>query len=504
MVRSVRLRRPLRHALLAAVVLATLAAAPAAPAAPGRTGTQDAPPPRPAGIGDPLFPHLGNPGYDVLGYDIALTYPGRNDAPLTARTEITARVTDRLPRINLDFTHGTVRGVTVNGRPAAHARAGEDLVVTPRRALHPGEPVHIAVRHTSDPRGGGGGWIRTKDGLAMANQADAAHRVFPGNDHPSDKARFTFRITAPRDLTVVANGLRLGRERAGARTMWTYRTAHPMATELAQVSIGRSAVLRGTGPHGLPLRHVVPERDRRTARPVVDRTPAHIAWMERYVGRYPLESYGVLSVDAPLNFALETQTLSVFGREFLRAAARYPKRAERILVHELAHQWFGNSVTPRRWSDLWLNEGHATWYEALFTDERHDRGSLVRRMRTAYEKSDGWRRAGGPPAAPRRPADGGRLELFRPVVYDGSALVLYALRQEIGAAAFGKLERAWVSRHRDGTAGTADFVALASETAGRDLGGFLHAWLYGERTPPMPGHPGWKPAKPVQAVKPAR
>ncbi|AUH44767.1 zinc metalloprotease [Streptomyces sp. CMB-StM0423] len=459
-------------------------------------------------MGDPLFPHLGNPGYDVLGYDIALTYPGRNDAPLTARTEITARATDRLPRINLDFSHGTVRDVTVNGRPAAHARAGEDLVVTPGRTLHPGEPLRIAVRHTSDPRGNGGGWIRTKDGLAMANQADAAHRVFPGNDHPADKARFTFRVTAPKDLTVVANGLRLARERAGARTTWTYRTAHPMATELAQVSIGRSAVLRGTGPHGLPLRHVVPERDRRIARPVVDRTPAQIAWMERHVGRYPLESYGVLSVDAPLNFALETQTLSVFGRGFLRAVDQYPKRAEGVLVHELAHQWFGNSVTPRRWSDLWLNEGHATWYEALFTDELHDRGSLVRRMRTAYGQSDGWRRAGGPPAAPRRPADGGQLELFRPVVYDGSALVLYALRQEIGAPAFEELERAWVTRHRDGTAGTADFVALASEVAGRDLGGFLHAWLYDERTPPMPGHPGWKPAKPAttpeKAAAPAK
>ncbi len=508
MLRSVRRRRPPHRALLAAAVLAvpaTLAASPGAPAAPAAPeGAVSAlPPPRPAGIGDPLFPHLGNPGYDVLGYDIALAYPGRNDTPMTARTEITARATDRLPRINLDFTRGTVRGVTVNGRPADHARAGEDLVVTPARTLYPGERLRVAVRHTSDPRGGGGGWIRTRDGLAMANQADAARRVFPGNDHPADKARFTFRVTAPQDLTVVANGRRLAREREGARTTWTYRTAHPMATELAQVSIGRSAVLRGTGPHGLPLRHVVPERDRRAARPVVDRTSAQIAWMERHVGRYPLETYGVLSVDAPMNFALETQTLSVFGRDFLRAVAEHPERGEGVLVHELAHQWFGNSVTPRRWSDLWLNEGHATWYQALFTDERHDRGSLVRRMRAAYGQSDRWRADGGPPAAPRRPAEGGQLELFRPVVYDGSALVLYALRQEIGAAAFAELQRTWVTRHRDGTAGTADFVALASEVAGHDLEGFLHAWLYEERTPPMPGHPGWKSAKPAKPVRPA-
>ncbi|MGV9628721.1 hypothetical protein ACWDTB_19400, partial [Streptomyces sp. NPDC003487] len=203
-------------------------------------------PAAPLGVGDRLFPYLGNPGYDVASYDIALTYPGSNDKPLKAVTTIDAWTTTALDRLNLDFAHGTVSSVEVDGRPASFAKAGEDLVVTPAKRLPPGSWTRITVRHTSDPRpveGRDGGWVRTADGLAMANQADVAHLVFPCNDHPSDKAMFTFRVTAPTGYTAVANGLPTGADRVGGATTWTYRTQHPMATELAQVSIGRSAVL---------------------------------------------------------------------------------------------------------------------------------------------------------------------------------------------------------------------------------------------------------------------
>ncbi|MFC7218634.1 M1 family metallopeptidase [Streptomyces polyrhachis] len=468
----------LRPLALAAAALTVLAAAPPA-------GT-------PLGIGDPLYPSLGNPGYDVSAYDLTLRYTGRNDRPLQAVTRISARATGELRRVNLDFTRGKVRDVTLDGAPAEFSFAGEDLVIRPRRALRAGERFHLTVRHTSEPlRGEGAGWVRTADGLVMANQADAAHRVFPCNDHPADKARFTFRVTAPRGHTVVASGLAAGRQPEAAKGgTWTYRSRHPMATELAQVSIGRSAVLTGRGPHGLPLRHVVPAADRERLRPVVARTAAHLTWMERQVGRYPFDTYGVLAADADLGYALETQTLSLFDRTLLQSA-KDDVYAESVMVHELAHQWFGNSVSPRRWSDLWLNEGHATWYEARYADAR-GLERLRDRMARAYRHSDGWRAQGGPPADPKGPGEDGKLSIFRPNVYDGAALALYALRQEIGTEAFDRLERAWVRRHAHGTAGTADFVALASATAGRDLGAFLHPWLYGAKTPPMPGHPDWR------------
>ncbi|UQS30359.1 M1 family peptidase [Streptomyces fradiae] len=484
---SLRVRRPrLRAALLAAVSAGLVAAA--------------LPAPEPLGIGDPLYPHLGNPGYDVLAYDIALTYSGDNRKPLDALTRIDARATERLDRFNLDFSHGTVASVTVDGRPAGFTRTGEDLVIDPALPVAPGDRLTIAVTHTSDPVAAGaeGGWVRTADGLALAGQPHAAHRVFPCNDHPADKALFTFRVTAPKDLVAVANGRAVARAVAGPSATWTFRGDHPMATELAQVAIGRSAVVRHTGPHGLPLRDVVPAADRKLLEPWLRRTPGHLRWMEEKTGRYPFDTYGVLVAAASTGFQLETQTLSLFERSLFTDPELPEWYVESIMVHELAHHWFGNSVTPRSWSDLWLSEGHATWYEALHADESgHEQ--LERRMREAYTASDGWRAAGGPPAAPRPPATDAKTALFRPVVYDGSALVLYALRQEIGAAAFGTLQRRWTAEYAHATAGTADFVRLASAVAGRDLTGFLRGWLYGEKTPAMPGHPDWRAATPTAA-----
>ncbi|CAL9580306.1 M1 family metallopeptidase [Streptomyces sp. enrichment culture] len=481
--------RRLRAALLASAVSVCLVAASA--------------PPTPLGVGDRLFPHLGNPGYDVASYDLAFTYTGSNRKPLRAVTTIDAWTTEALERVNLDFAHGEVESVEVDGEPAEFAAAGEDLVVTPRDPLGKGDWTRITVRHTSDPvydEGREGGWVRTGDGLAMANQADVAHLVFPCNDHPSDKAMFTIRVSAPDGYTAVANGLQTGVDRARGTTTWTYRTRHPMATELAQVSIGRSTVLHRTGPHDLPVRDVVPTAHRKELEPWLEKTPGQIEWMEGKVGRYPFETYGVLMADATTGFELETQTLSLFERRLFTEPA-YPRwYVESIMVHELAHQWFGDSVTPRTWSDLWLNEGHATWYEALYAEEKAGR-PLQARMKAAYGASDRWRASGGPPAAPKVPDPGSKISIFRPNVYDGAALVLYALRQEIGRPAFERLERAWVTRYQDGTAGTDDFVRLASEISGRDLRAFLEDWLYAEKTPPMPGHPDWKPAAPTAAGK---
>ncbi|MET8081383.1 M1 family metallopeptidase [Streptomyces sp. NPDC005303] len=478
--RTANARRNRAAALLASAVSVCLLAASA--------------PPTPLGVGDRLFPDLGNPGYDVASYDLSFTYPGSNSKPLTAVTTIDAWTTTELDRLNLDFAHGEVRSVEVDGLPAAFTSVGEDLVVTPDTPLPAGSWMRITVRHTSDPVSAAdrdGGWVRTTDGLAMANQADVAHLVFPCNDHPSDKAMFTIRVTAPDGYTAVANGLPTEVDRVGKATTWTYRTQHPMATELAQVSIGRSAVVHRSGPHGLPVRDVVPARDRAQLEPWLKKTPGQLAWMEKKVGPYPFETYGILMATADTGFELETQTLSLFEKNLFTEPA-YPKwYIESIMVHELAHQWFGDSVSPRTWSDLWLNEGHATWYEALYAEEKAGH-TLEARMKAAYGASDRWRAAGGPPAAPKPPKPGEKISIFRANVYDGAALVLYALRQEIGRGPFEALERAWVREHRDGTASTADFVRLASEISGRDLHGFLQDWLYGEKTPPMPGHRDWK------------
>jgi aminopeptidase N len=452
------------------------------------------PSPEALGVGDRLFPHLGNPGYDVRSYDISFRYGGDNSRPLDARTVIEADVTarDGLPRFNLDFASGKVRSVSVGGRAARYESSGEDLVVTPSRTVRKGERMRVVVRHTSPTRAPAkGGWVRTRDGLAMANQADAAHRVFPGNDHPSDKARFTFHVTAPSELTVAAGGQLERKVRRGERTRWTYRSAHPMATELAQVSVGRSWVRRSKGPHGLPLRDVVPTRDRKKLQPWLEKTPRQLKWLERRLGPYPFETYGLLMADASTGFELETQTLSLFEKQLFTANVVPSWYKESVMVHELAHQWLGDSVSPRKWDDVWLNEGHATWYEWLYGAERGG-PSVTSRARQAYKKSDSWRKHYGPPGRLHAAKPGNKIDIFRKSVYDGSAVALYALREKIGNEDFARLQREWITQHRDGNASTADFIRLADAVAKKDLSKFLKGWLYGKKTPPMPGHADWR------------
>jgi aminopeptidase N len=240
------------------------------------------------------------------------------------------------------------------------------------------------------------------------------------------------------------------------------------------------------------VRDVVPRRLAASLGPALAGVTGQIAWMAQRVGPYPFTRYGRLAVDAELS-ALETQTLTIFAKRY---ADEGPGPLRQVLLHELAHQWFGDTVSPAQWSDVWLNEGHATWYEIHWGEEQ---GSLQQvygardvqaLLREVYAVSDRLRTQYGPPAAPRSAL--ALRQLFNPNVYVGGALALYALRQEIGTPAFEEVERRWVSDHRDRTASTADFVALASQVAGRDLGPFLGAWLYGQTTPPMPGHPDWQ------------
>jgi aminopeptidase N len=258
----------------------------------------------------------------------------------------------------------------------------------------------------------------------------------------------------------------------------------PMASELVQLAFGRLRV-RTRGTHaGVRLRDVVTPAESRRLEPMLARVRGHLDYMVANAGPYPFRSYGSLVSDAGLPFALETQTLSLYGAFRGRLGAYEP-----VMVHELAHQWYGNSAVPARWSDLWLSEGHATWFQWTWMQE-HDGFDMVRHIRRVYEAGDILRARYGPVAQPRfgaRNIEG----LYSAMVYDGAATVLYALRQEIGDAAFRTLLREWPQRNAHRTVTTQDYIALASEIAGRDLSAFLNTWLYGRRQPPMPGQPGW-------------
>ncbi|MEU8515559.1 M1 family metallopeptidase [Kitasatospora sp. NPDC048722] len=455
------------------------------------------------GLGDPVFPSLGNRGYDALAYHLSFAYrPDTRTVDATA--VITARPSRDLASLDLDALGLDVHDVRVDGRPAAFRTHDEKLTVTPVRAVHRGATARVRVTYTADPHAGlpHTGWVPTANGFAVAGQPASAHTVFPSNDHPSDKARFTIDVTAPDGLLGVASGeLTRTTPLGDGRTTRRYVSREPMATELVQVSVGDYTVRERTGPHGLPLRDVVPTARAADLEPALALTADQFAWAERHLGPFPFEAYGILpaDTDAPDAFGftgLETQTLTLYKPNFLRQ----PEAAiGSHMMHELVHSWFGDSVSPATWADLWLNEGHADYYGLLY---RYERGwpdawgytTLVDRMRYLYGLGDQWRRDAGPVASPTA------ADLFDSQRYTGGALVLFALRERVGEETFDAIERTFLARHRYGNATTADYIRTASEVSGQDLGDFLTDWLYGHRTPPMPGHPDWRVgAQPVAA-----
>ncbi|WP_338694313.1 M1 family metallopeptidase [Streptomyces sp. Q6] len=477
-----------RRARLALAAALTVTAALTGPAAVSRASAET-PTPGAAGLGDPMFPLDGNGGYTVRHYKLDFDWRAPK-TPFPAATTIRATATQALSRFDLDFAGNELHAVTVNGSPAQTRRDGDELIITPKSPIPRGSSFTVKVGYTADPTQirhrddaiEDYGWIPTPDGTVLYPQPNGAKMIFPSNDHPSARAPFTVRVTTPGDLTAVSNGRLVDRaERPGGRVRWTYDSEQPVATQLVQLAIGKYRLIDSTGPDGVALRDVVPDDLVAPTKQYRDLTPDHLAWLRAQLGSYPFKRYGVLVGDTDLGVALETQTLSLLPKADLLGTR---VDAERNLVHELTHQWIGDSVGIATWSDLWLSEGHARFYERLYS-EAHGGDSFEAAMRTAYENHDQWRHDYGAPAEPTEP------NLFKRMRYDGSALVLYALREKVGTETFQRIERAWVAKYRGRTTSTADYIATASKAAGQDLSGFLRPWLYGATTPPMPGHPDW-------------
>lgn len=301
----------------------------------------------------------------------------------------------------------------------------------------------------------------------------------------------------------IANGVEVGHSTRAGRTTWVYEMNQPMATELTQLVVGDWDISAPTLHGGVVLRDITAPSLTALMQSALANEPGQLDFMQARVGRYPFDTFGSLIVDVDVGFALETQTISLLVVNLFNDYG--PDVFDAIMLHELSHMWFGDSVAPYEWSDIWLNEGHASWYEFLYaeqqgfleedtTDYPDAQGyqTIDGLMHAVYAHGDQWRYDDGPVAQPIS-SD----QQFSNNVYPGGALVLYALRQKIGTPAFNRLERTWVQRYKGRSPSTADFIALAAQVSGQDLTQFLGDWLYGETTPPMPGHLGWT-VDPVQ------
>jgi aminopeptidase N/uncharacterized protein YbjQ (UPF0145 family) len=322
-----------------------------------------------------------------------------------------SKATQSLSRFNLDYDRGTVGHVSVNGRRAAFSQSDEELVVTPSRSLRRGSTFLTVVHYTPDPLAPLDGESYTNIGWSLAAessivwaQPNAAHDVYPSNDHPSDKASFSFHLDVPAGTTAIANGALLSERTWRGRTRSHYLMSKPMATELTQIAVGayeRSSMGRHRGVH---IRNATEPAVADVANPAFARIPEHLEWTEETLGlRYPFEQYGGLVFNAPVPGAVETQTISSYGSFWFD----YPLPLwDEVFVHELAHEWFGNSVTPARWKDVWLNESHATYYEHLYGEPRggldawYGISTRSELYEVVHELQPQWREEFGPPGAP--------------------------------------------------------------------------------------------------------
>ena len=434
-------------------------------------GQGDASPGAP-GVGDPLYPGLGNGGYDVSHYDLTIDVDVvRNFISGNARIEAVA--TQDLSSLNLDLRGLEVVETTVSGLRADHVRSGHELTIEPGEAIESGTHFIVEVAYEGHPTveevpgtGYEAGWIRYSTGIYAVGEPWGSSTWFPVNEHPSDKASYTFVLTVPEPYEVAAIGELVSIVDNGDTRTYTWEARDELASYLTAIAISQFDEVITVGPGGLPIVDLFEETVGEPARVALGEVPAMLRFFSDTFGEYPFGSFGSIVIDAPFP-ALETQTRPVYGSGVLM------RLGDRVVAHELAHQWFGNLLTPATWEDLWLNEGFATYAEWLWADHKSGGG---------FESfwGDLWHPGYGPPGKPRPEAP------FDGAVYVRGAMTLHALRVEIGDEAFFGTVREYVSRHAGGNMSTNDFVEVAEVISGRDLDALFDAWLYDDSTPPPP------------------
>jgi hypothetical protein len=461
-----------------------------------------APSPGSRSLGDPLLPLLGNGGYDVQHYDLAINYdPVANS--MTSTAGITSRATQDLSEFSLDFRGMTVTSVTVNGAAAAVARDADKLIITPATALANGSTFTTVVAYNGvpvqvlDPDNTLEGWLRAPDGAFVVNEPMGAMSWFPNNNHPLDKATYDISVTVPNDKVALGNGELVAKTDNGdGTTTWHWRESYPMATYLSTATVGNfdyTMTIGGTSfgfaGNPLELHNAIDSSYTASSKTLINTTLARedaiVKFLSDLYGPYPFDSAGaVVDRVSGVGYVLEVQTKIHFPSGTNGVSAN-------TMAHELTHQWFGDSVSLKSWGDIWLNEGWATWSQWNWTNKQNNGITPAQQFTNNYNSTSQPTRWNTAPA--NLPSAANLFSTFP--VYTRGAMTLEALRQIIGDAQFIELARTWVTENRGGNVGTADFIALAERIA-RDRSGFdasnlakldtfFQQWLYTPAKPTM-------------------
>jgi aminopeptidase N len=478
---------------VALLLAATVGAAQAKPHAAKANGCLPGQPVGAPGIGDAYYPTYGNGGYDVRRYELDVNYNPATQLIDRGKATIAARATQSVCRFNLDFVGFDIERLEVDGERAKWSRDEHELTITPRHALERGRPFEVFVRYSGEPTEFvipgldlRTGFMDTADGATVAGQPEVAAGWFPVNDHPRDKAAYAFDVKVPDGYEVVANGFLRDVDTGGRRTTWRWVAPEPMASYLATIDIGFWDVSTGRTAQGLPFYDAVDSALTGGLRDEIDSSLAKqseiLDLLGAAFGPYPFRTVGgIVEGQDDLRFALETQTRAVYSKLFWLDSEGNPENGDSVVVHELAHQWYGDDVAVHRWKDIWLNEGFATYAEWLWA-EHVGEGTPQEIFEATYNAipadDEFWTLV---------IADPGVERLFDDPVYVRGAMTLQALRNEVGDSTFFQIAQQWASTQSGGTGTTEEFIALAEEIAGRDLDSVWDPWLFSAGKPPLTG-----------------
>ncbi|WP_394834383.1 M1 family metallopeptidase [Pendulispora rubella] len=428
-----------------------------------------------SGIGDPYYPDLGNGGYDVSHYDIRLKYEPVSDL-LAGTATITATALQDLSSFNLDFLL-KVKSVRVNGRDAAFTSSAGELAVKPSIGLRKGTTMVVIVDYEDVPSQVTSNvawipaWRRTAGGALSTGEPFTAEWWFPCNNHPLDKATYDVSVAVPDGYEAISNGVLIAKSPPeDGWVRWQWRSSRPQVSYATIIAMGQYQIETGVTSSGRPFVNAYADdlgADAELARNLVNKTPAIIDFFSGKLGEYPFEAQG--GIVARGRFGMETQTRPTYGSDLFGMGY-----LDYFIVHELAHEWFGDSVSLMRWRDLWLNEGFATYGEFLWSEHVGD-GTAQDVADHHYDShpvdDPFWQ------ILPGDPSPGGDTH-FHAAVYQRGAMTLQAVRHAVGDEAFFTILRTWLRQNRYGNATTDAFIALSERISGKSLRPLFDTWLY--------------------------
>jgi aminopeptidase N len=473
-----RLGRPVRLACLAlgAVVLTACAGPAPQTDQAGPSSVTSAPPPSPAGpvsqdgAGDPYYPTDGNGGYDVTGYQVSISYDPATKK-LDGDTVVTAQASADLSVFNLDLRGFDIGSVEVDDKAAKVERAGEhELVITPAAAVKRDATFRTRVKfsgvpeHSENGTLGVNGWQQAASGGAfVAGEPHSATSWYPVNDTPRDKATFSLSARVPNGWSVISNGHEEPSASDGGWTTFHWVEPNRIASYLTTIGIDKWTFERSAMPNGIPIvnAYAPGTEDKKS---VESRLPEILDFLSSKFGPYPQSAAGGIYVNENIGFSLEIQTRPIYAKW-----ATLP-----TVVHENAHQWFGDSVTVNSWADVCLNECFATYAQWLW-DEAKNHVDLDAQYRTQVARGTDRLWSG-------KLYDMGAGKEFTNV-YTKGPVALHALRRQIGDDAFFRVLREWPAAHRDGNATWPQFEDFVQQLTGQNLRGFLDAWFHADTQP---------------------